>query len=373
MRPNTLNLESLVPRHVQRFEPYIPSRPEEELRKLYRFQKLYRLNNNENPLGPSPQALEAIAGFHPASGCYYPSGDCFYLRQGLAERFQLNPDQFIVGNGANEVIGMVIHAFCQEGDNIVTADKTFAVYEWVASFSGLETQLVPLQGFSYDDPELLRRMNGKTKIVFLCNPNNPTGTYWDRSRLCRFLDAVGIQHLVVLDEAYAEYVQCPDFPDGISLLHEYPNLIVFRTFSKIYGLAGFRIGYLAASGSLTDMIRRTAVVYSVNALAQVAALAALGDNEHIQRTREVVQEEKNFLVPAIRKKGIPIQADQGCFVMLRMPINDTLVYRKMLQRGIMIRSMTGFRFPNWIRVSIGQHEAMEAFLAALNEVLDDAQ
>ena len=366
---SSMDLDALVPLHVRLFEPYIPSKPDAELKKLYRCEYLYRLNNNENPLGPPQAAQDAIARFQPLRASEYPSGDVYYLRHALAQRFGLDAEQFIVGNGANEVIAFVMKAFCQQGDNIVTADRTFAVYEWVASFSGIEARLVSLRDFAYDDEAMLREIDSRTKVIFICNPNNPTGTYWSEERLRHFLDRVGPNRIVVLDEAYAEFVEQPDFPDGMRLLQEYENLIVFRTFSKMYGLAGLRIGYLAASITLVDIIRRTGVVYSVNTMAQAAALAAMNDDEHVARTRELVRREKLFLCEVADELGIQTQSGEGCFVMMRMSVSDMLVYRKMMQMGVMIRSMTGFRYPNWIRVSIGQRDAMEACAAALRKVV----
>ncbi|MBF0550245.1 MAG: aminotransferase class I/II-fold pyridoxal phosphate-dependent enzyme, partial [Deltaproteobacteria bacterium] len=240
-----LPLDKLVPEYIKRFEAYLPSKPDPELKKLYGCSRLFRLNNNENPLGPPPAAQELIRRFPPPLAAVYPSGDAFYLRHKLADKFELHPDQILVGNGANEVISFVIKAFCQEGDNIITADKTFAVYEWVAEFSGFEARLVPLVDFGFDDQGMLDRIDDRTKIIFICNPNNPTGTYWPEDKLRRFLDQVAGRQIVVVDEAYAEFVEEADYPDGIKLLQEYPNLVVFRTFSKMYALAGLRIGYLA--------------------------------------------------------------------------------------------------------------------------------
>lgn len=362
-------LEKLVPEYVRRFQAYIPSKPDEELKKLYGCSYLFRLNNNENALGPSPAAREAITCFPSVRSSVYPSGDAYYLRAKLADRFGMHPDQFLVGNGANEVISFVIKAFCQQGDNIITADKTFAVYEWVAEFSGFEARLAPLVDFTFDDEGMLERIDERTKILFVCNPNNPTGTWWDIGRLRRFLDRVAGSRIVVLDEAYAEFVEAPDFPDGMALLREYPNLVVFRTFSKMFALAGLRIGYLAGSMEVVDVIRRTCVVYSVNSLAQVAAFAALDDSEeHIRRTRELVSSEKAFLRREIEPLGLQVVSGEGNFLMLRLSINDTLAYRKLMSRGVMVRSMTGFRFPNWIRISIAGREAMEAFIEALHSI-----
>jgi histidinol-phosphate aminotransferase len=367
---NAVPLDKIVPDYVRRFQAYIPSKPDEELKKLYGCSRLYRLNNNENALGPPPASREAIRTFPPPRASIYPSGDAYYLRYKLAEKFDKHPDQFLVGNGANEVISFVIKAFCQEGDNIVTADKTFAVYEWVAEFSGFEARLAPLKEFGFDDDGMLERIDGRTKILFVCNPNNPTGSYWTRERLIRFLDRVGGRRIVVVDEAYAEFVESEDYPDGMALIEDYPNLVVFRTFSKMYALAGLRIGYLAGDLEVVDIIRRTCVVYSVNALAQLAALAALeGGDEHVLRTREWIRKEKGCVERELENMGLPFVSGEGNFIMIKLPMNDALAYRKLMARGVMVRSMTGFRFPNWIRLSISHREAMEAFVEALGKIL----
>jgi histidinol-phosphate aminotransferase len=369
---NPLSLERLVPDYIKRFEAYIPSKPDDILKKMYGCSHLFRLNNNENPLGPPPQAQEIIRRFPPPRASIYPSGDSFHLREKLAETFDLKPDQFLVGNGANEVITFVIKAFCQEGDNIITADKTFAVYEWVAEFSGYEARLVPLQNFDFDDEGMLQRIDERTKILFICNPNNPTGSYWDRKRLIHFLDEVKGRQIVVLDEAYAEFVEKEDFPDGISLIREYPNLVVFRTFSKMYALAGLRIGYLVGDLSVVEMIRRTCVVYSVNGIAQEAALAALNNQEHILRTREMVRIGKHFLTRELDLLGLSYVYGEGNFMMIKLPFSDTLAYRKLMTQGVMIRTMTGFRFPNFIRITVSQMNALEAFIEALAGIIKES-
>lgn len=362
-------LSNLVPDYIKGFEAYIPSKPDAELMKLYGCSRLFRLNNNENPLGPPPGAQEILQNFPPMKASLYPSGDVYYARNKLASRFGLNPDQFLFGNGANEVIAFVMKAFCQEGDNIVTADKTFAVYEWIAQFSGFEARLIPLKDFIFDDEAMLGAIDGRTKIIFICNPNNPTGTYWDIGKMTRFLDRVAGRQIVVIDEAYCEFVGEEDYPDGIKLMETYPNVVVFRTFSKMYGLAGLRIGYLVGQQEVVDVIRRTCVVYSVNTVAQEAVMAAIDDDDHVLRTRELVRAEKEYLQSGLRDLGLEVHAAQGCYVMVHLPMSDTLAYRKLMSKGIMVRSMTGFRFPNWIRVSIGRHEAMEAFVDALSDVL----
>jgi len=184
---NPLSLDRLTPSYIKTFEAYIPSKPDEELKKIFKTPILYRLNNNENPVGPPLASQEVIRLLPPPRAAIYPSGDSYYLRQRLADKFGMLPDQFLVGNGANEVITFVIKAFCEKGDNIITADKTFAVYEWVAIFSGFEARLIPLKDFGFDDKAMLDAIDKNTKIIFICNPNNPTGTYSDRDRVIRFL------------------------------------------------------------------------------------------------------------------------------------------------------------------------------------------
>lgn len=363
-------LEKLVPSYVQVITPYVPSKPDDILRSAYGSPFIIRMNNNENVLGPPPAAIEAIAGYDPIKASLYPSGDSYHLRHRLSELTGLSPCSFIIGNGANEVITFVIKAFCSPGDTIITADKTFAVYEWVAEFSGCESRLIPLKDNAFDADAILAARTERTKVIFICNPNNPTGTYWTYDQLCRFLDKVQGQQIVVLDEAYAEFVSNQDFPDGIRLISRYPNLVVFRTFSKMYGLAGLRIGYLAADRRITDVIRKTGVVYSVNALAQAAALGALADDgAHIRKTRELIRESRAYLQQELDRLHLSYISGEGNFAMIQVPISDTLLYRRLMQRGYMVRVMTGFRFPNYIRVTLHPIAVMEGFISSLADCI----
>jgi histidinol-phosphate aminotransferase len=366
-----ISFQHLAPDYIQRFEAYIPSKPDDELKKLFGCSHLFRLNNNENPLGPCLSAARVISSFVPSpQASIYPSGDCWLLRQKLAEKHGMDPNQFLFGNGANEVIAFVIKAFCQKGDNIITADKTFAVYEWVAEFSGIEARLVPLKDYGFDDDEMIRRIDEHTKILFVCNPNNPTGTYWNSEKLRGFLNRINGRRIVVVDEAYCEFVEKPDFPDSMSMIAEYPNLVVFRTFSKMHALAGLRIGYLAGSSEAVDIIRRTCVVYSVNTLAQAAALAVLEDNgEHVQQTRDLVRRQKQVLTEYLANWGLQFLSGEGNFIMIRLPMSDSLAYRRLMMQGVMVRTMTGFRFPNWIRVTIALPDAMDSFMTGMENIL----
>jgi len=367
---SSVSFQHLAPEYIRRFEAYVPSKPDDELKKQFGCSRLFRLNNNENPLGPCPSAAEAIRGFVPSQASVYPSGDCWHLRQKLAEKHGMDPDQFLFGNGANEVIAFVIKAFCQQGDNIITGDKTFAVYEWVAEFSGIEARRVPMKAHGFDDDEMIRGIDDHTKILFVCNPNNPTGSFWDAAKLRGFLNRVNGSRIVVVDEAYCEFVENPDFPDGMAMIAEYPNLVVFRTFSKMHALAGLRIGYLAGSREAVDIIRRTCVVYSVNTLAQAAALAVLDDNgEHVRQSRDLVRRQKQALTGHLSGLGLPFLCGEGNFIMIRLPMSDSLAYRRLMMQGVMIRPMTGFRFPNWIRVTMGMPDAMDAFMTGLENIL----
>jgi len=362
-------VDHLIPDHIAAFEPYIPSKPDDELKKLYGCDRIFRLNNNENPLGPPAEARKILEQFPPDKAAVYPSGDAYHLRVKLAQKFNKDPDQFIVGNGANELISFVIKAFCQEGDNIITADKTFAVYEWVAQISGFEARLIPLKEFGFDPGAMVTAIDQRTKILFVCNPNNPTGIYWNEIVFRAFMSAVNGEKIVVLDEAYFEFVEKQDCPDGMKLMEEYPNLVVFRTFSKMYGLAGLRIGYLAGSPEVVDVIRRTCVVYSVNTLAQDADLKAIDDEDHVLRTRRLMAQGRAYLKTELERLQLPYVMGEASYVMVKLPMSDSLAYRKLMHQGIMIRSMTGFRFPNYIRVSLSKMEIMEAFITALSDIL----
>jgi len=349
----------------------VPSRPDPELRRAYKVEHLHRLNNNENPLGPPPAAQRVLAGFEPPRAAVYPSGDSYYLRTALGERFGKDPERFLVGNGSCEVIASVIKAFCDKGDNIVTADKTFAVYEWVAEFSGFQARLIPLKDRGFDSEAMLAAMDGRTKILFVCNPNNPTGTWWRRDEMERFLRGVDGRAIVVLDEAYREYVDDEDFPDGMEIMERHKNVVVFRTFSKMYALAGLRVGYVCGQKEVVGYIRRTHVVYSVNSLGQPAAAAALEDDaEHILATRAMVARAREILLPAFEDLGLEYVSGAGNFVMVRTPASDSLMYRHLMHRGVMVRTMTGFRFPNWLRVTLVKEPVMHEFLSAFREVVE---
>ncbi|HWQ67594.1 MAG TPA: histidinol-phosphate transaminase [Methanospirillum sp.] len=355
-----------IPPHIQNISPYIPSQPDDILKTLFHAPFLYRMNNNENVLGPPEAAKDAITRFDPDLVSQYPSGDSYHLRHRLSQLYGLPMNSFIIGNGANEGVNSIVQAFCRPGDTIITADKTFSMYEWIAEYSEIQVHLIPLKNNGFDSAAILAARDKKTKIIYLCNPNNPTGTYWNHETLCEFLDKVHGEQIVVIDEAYAEYVTASDYPDGINLIPQYPNLVVFRTFSKMYGLAGLRIGYLASSCKVTDIIRRTSPVYSVNTLAQVAALGALADDgSHIRKTRSMITESRRYTERELKKMGLLYISGEGNFILIEAPISDTLLYRRLMHCGYMVRPMTQFRFPNFIRVTFHPIHIMEGFMSVL--------
>ncbi|WP_439598321.1 pyridoxal phosphate-dependent aminotransferase [Falsiroseomonas sp.] len=365
-------LERLVPAHVAAFEAYVPAPPDDVLLRRFGVPHLHRLNNNENPLGPPAAAQAVLAGWDVREAAAYPQGDGWHLRRAIAGHFGLEAEQVILGNGANEVIGFVIKAFCEAGCNIVTADRTFAVYEWLASFSGIEPRLVPLRADGFDEVALLRAIDAQTRVVFLCNPNNPTGSWWDHARLERFLEAVDGRAIVVADEAYAEFADVPGFPDSFALMARHPNLVVFRTFSKAWGLAGLRIGWMAAAPAVAATVRKTSISYSINRMALEAARAAVWDTAHLAATREQVRQGRAALSALAARLGLPLLGGIGNFAMLRLPIPDTVAHRRLMARGVMARAMTSFRYPGWLRVSCGPPPAMAAFAEALEAVLAEA-
>lgn len=360
----------ITPEYIKNILPYIPSAPDPELMKRFGVTRLHRLNNNENPLGPAPAARRVLDDFESGRASIYPSGDSWYLSRALAEKFGKEPEQFLVGNGSNEAITCVIKAFCEQGDNIVTADRTYATYEWVAEFSGIEPRLVPLDAdYRFDLDAMLRAADGRTKIFFICNPNNPTNRWLRAEELRRFIEAAG-NRIVVIDEAYCEFVDDPDFPDAMKLMEEYDNVVCFRTFSKMYGLAALRVGYLCGSRECIDMARRAYVVYSVNTLGQAAAAAAVTDDaEHIARTRALVKESGAFALERMKALGLETVNGPAFFMMVRLPCSDTAMYRRLMKRGVMVRTMTGFRFPNWIRVTFSTVPVMRDFADALEASL----
>ncbi len=363
------NLHRLVPPHVMEFEADHIAPPDVVLARRYGVPSLVRLHNNENPLGPPEAARAVLAGVEAGAAIRYPSGDAWIVRQAVADYLKLDDGIVLAGNGANDVIGAVIKTFCAQGDNLVTADQTFAVAEWVGRAAGVDVRLTPLRDHTFDPAGLLARVDERTKLVVVCNPNNPTGTWWTHQQMEEFLRRLDGRTIAVVDEAYMEFVDEPDFPDSLALLARYPNLIIFRTFSKAWGLAGLRLGYLMASPEIVALVRRVMISYSVNAVAQAAGAAALSEPQHLLRTREMVRDARAYLQRELTRLAIPTIGRSGNFLLAHLPMPDTTAHRQLARRGFLVRTMSPFRFPNHIRVTLSTLPIMEGLVGALEEVM----
>jgi histidinol-phosphate aminotransferase len=364
-----VDLHRLVPPHVMAFEPDQVAPPDAVLARRYGVPELIRLHNNENPLGPPDAARAVLDAFRTGHALPYPSGDAWMVRRAVAQFLGVDDEMILAGNGANEVIGAVVKTFCAQGDNLVTADQTFAVAEWVGRAAGVDVRLVRLRDHAFDAAGLLGSVDARTKLVVICNPNNPTGTWWPHAQLDEFLRRLDGRAIAVVDEAYREFVDEPDFPDTLALLKRHPNLIVFRTFSKAWGLAGLRLGYLIASQEIVALVRRVTISYSVNAVAQAAGAAALTEPAHLERTRAMVREASGYLRGELSRLGLPAIGRSGNFLLVRLPLPDTAAHRQLARRGFLVRTMSPFRFPNHIRVTFSTRPIMERFVEALEDVL----
>jgi histidinol-phosphate aminotransferase len=323
-----------------------------------------RLSANENPLGPSPRAVAAVereaARIH-----LYPDGGSTALRETLARRLGARADQFVVGNGADELIALVAAAAFEPGDEVIVPEPSFEPYAIGATLAGARVVASPLAAYDIDLDDVRRRLTDRTKAVMLCSPHNPATTIIRRAALLRFLDSLGADPpLVVLDEAYREFCDDPEYPDGVALLARYPRLIVLRTFSKIAGLAGLRVGYAVANAATIDRLNRVRAPYNVNRLGQVAALASLEDEEHQERTRRLVLEERAFLSAELTRRGYRFPRSHANFLLVAVPDAPALRAR-LLKTGILVRDGASVGFPGHLRFSVGRRETNEQLLSLL--------
>lgn len=351
-------------------KPYVPGKPLEEAERELGLKNMVKLASNENPLGPSPKALQAILD-KAGSINQYPDSSSRSLRLALAGHLGLSPDQLLIGNGSDEIFKMIALAYLTPEHQAVMAAPTFSEYEFVVLVAGAAARKVALKDFTHDLEAMQAEINHFTKMVFICNPNNPTGTIVTKAALDRFLAAVPPEVLVVLDEAYREYVTDPGFPDGMEYIRRgQANLIVLRTFSKIYGLAGLRVGYAAAVPEVIAWINRVKEPFNVNSLAQAAAMAALADASHLNLSCQVNEAGKNYLYQKLAELGLEFIPTQANFVLINVKGNSRLVYDQLLRRGVIVRAGEPFGLDQWIRVTIGTPGQMERFCHALAQVGD---
>ena len=315
-----------------------------------------RLSANENPIGPSPRVVEAIRREAPRVHLY-PDGGCTEVRQALAGRLGVSAESIVVGNGADELLAMLARAAFDPGDEVVVPHPAFEPYGTEATLSGATVVASPLRGYEQDLDDMLGRVTPRTKCVILCTPHNPAATIVRRAPLERFLDALGGDPpLVILDEAYRDFCDDPDTPDGVALQRRHPTLISLRTFSKIAGLAGMRVGYAVARPEHIERLNRVRAPYNVNRLAQTAAVAALADTEHLARTRRVVLEERPRLQAALAARGAPSPPSQANFILVKAGDQADALRLALFKAGILVRDGAGVGFPGHLRIAVGAAE-----------------
>lgn len=362
-----------VPDYIASLVPYSPGKPIEELEREYGLTGSIKLASNENPLGPSPKALAAIREALPRLH-RYPDSSGYYLRKRLSEKFGLPFDGIVLSNGSNELIELAIHTFLLPQDEVVMPVPSFLVYQLAVQTMGGKTIAVPLKDFAIDLDQTAAAVTPRTKIVFINNPNNPTGSLISKAAFDTFLEAIPPHIVVVLDEAYLEFAQDRDTPLGFDYIHRPgPFVIVTRTFSKIYGLAGLRIGYGAMSPTIADYLQRVRQPFNTGMLPQVAALAALDDEDFLEQTKKVVAEGLAFLYREVARLGLKTVPTQANFFLIEVPTDARMVHEAMLRQGVIIRPLNAYGMANTIRVNAGLPEENERFVRALDRVLHELQ
>ena len=350
---------------------YQPGKPIEETARELGLDPgaIIKLASNENPLGPSPMAMEAMREAL-EKGHLYPDGGGFCLCNAVATKLGLGPENVILGNGSNEVLEFLGHAFLNPGDDVVTSQYAFVVYKLIATSFGARTIEVPSPDYEQDLDGMLAAITAKTRLIFVPNPNNPTGTLLSQRAIDDFVSRISENVIVVFDEAYFEFLDRP--PDTLQFVREGRNIVVLRTFSKIHGLAGLRIGYAVGPADLVQVLHKTRQPFNVNSIAQVGALAALEDDEHLRDTKRVVDEGRAYLHGQFAKMKIPFVPGTANFVMVRVG-DGHAVFEKLLRQGIIVRPLKGYNLPEWVRISVGTMEENKKCVAAMKKVMREAE
>ncbi|RFC33469.1 MAG: histidinol-phosphate aminotransferase [Candidatus Nitrotoga sp. SPKER] len=375
-----MNYSELAPPYIRAIAPYQPGKPIAELERELGINGIVKLASNENPLGASPLAVAAMHAAISDIG-RYPDGSGFDLKSALSERYQIEPACIVLGNGSNDLLELAARAFLAPGDKVIYADHAFAVYALATQAVGATGISVPAtQGFGHDLSAILQAaVQHKVKMVFIANPNNPTGTFLGAAELLDFLHAVPPQVLVVLDEAYNEYLPQNLRYNSVSWLRDFPNLIISRTFSKAYGLAGLRVGYALADKLVADMLNRVRQPFNVNSVAQAAAVAALQDEDFVRRICELNKAGMDQITQGLTRLGLDFIPSYGNFICCRIA-NSTenggkgagQMYRRLLELGVIVRPIANYGMPDYLRVSIGLESENEKFLSALAQALGEA-
>lgn len=352
---------------VRALKPYVPGKPIEELEREYGVTNAIKLASNESPLGASPKAL-AAAQAALTEMARYPDGGGFALKRALAEKLGVSENQITLGNGSSDILEFAVRAFVIAQDEIIFSQHAFALYPIVTQMIGARGVEVPARQWGHDLAAMRAAITPRTRLVFIANPNNPTGTWLRRAALKDFLESVPTQVLVVVDEAYFEYVEERDYPNSIEWLERYPNLVCARTFSKIYGLAGLRVGYGISSLGVAEILNRVRPPFNVNHIAQAAALAALADVAHLKKAQSVNAEGMGQLVKGFEKLGLPHIPSVGNFVCVEVG-DAAQVYEQLLRAGVIVRPVANYGMPKHLRITVGLPEENRRFLEALKTAL----
>ena len=363
---------NLANKNLRQLVPYEPGKPIDDVAREMGLNPsdIIKLASNENPLGPSPKALQAMVEAA-AKTHIYPDGGSFHLREAVSHKFGISKQQVILGNGSNELIELLYHAFTRPGEtSVVSSRYSFAVYKLMAELFDVRFIEVPDTDFQVNLEALLSAIRPDTRLVFIANPNNPTGTRISNQELENFIDRVPSTALVVFDEAYYEFLENP--PPTVDWIKSGKNIVALRTFSKIQGLAGLRIGYGFASEEIIEILQRCRQPFNINALAQAGALAGLADKEHMDSTRQLSIEGRDKLQNFFKAHGLRHLPSEANFVMVEVGDADA-VFKKLLKKGVIIRSMTSYGLPSWVRISIGTPAEMIKFEREFLNVLDPAK
>ena len=361
-----VSLKKLVSEEIEALVPYPPGKPIEEVERELGIKGSIKLASNENPLGPSPKAVDAVTNALKNLN-RYPDGGCYYLKEKLASRLGVKPENIIIGNGSNEIIELVVRTFLRPGEEAVMGNPSFAVYPLVVPAAGGKAVLVPLKNLTHDLDAMADAITEKTKIVFIANPNNPTGTMNTKAQLDKFIGRLPDDIILVLDEAYYEFVTSKDFPNSFEYLKEGKNVVILRTFSKIYGLAGLRVGYGIAPERLNFYMNKVRQPFNVNSLAQIAAMAALDDEEHLKRSQKNNADGLKFLYGEIKAMGFEYVPTHANFFLIKVGKGKE-VYDALLKQGVIVRPMASYGLGEYIRVTVGTPEENKRFVEAIKKV-----
>ena len=351
---------------IKDLQPYKPGKPVEDVQREYGLDKVIKLASNENPLGCSPKVKEAISNtFKDLS--IYPDGNATKLKEELAKFLGVKADEILPTNGLDEMIDLVAKTYVNKGDEVIMADVTFPRYIQTTEMMGGTPVIVPLKDFTFDLDGILNKISDKTKMIWICNPNNPTATIVTEDEIVKFFNKVPEDVLILYDEAYREYATSEDYPhDSIKFLKDYPNLLVMRTFSKVYGLAGIRVGYTVGDKDILQNINKVRGPFNVNILALEAAVAALKDTDFVQQSYDLNLEGKNYLFEEFDKLDFFYTPSETNHIFVNVGMNGGEVFVEMQKKGVIIRPMAG----DFIRVSIGTMEENKIFIETLKEVLN---